>query len=133
MMNRSEELIVSLLGILKAGGAYLPIDPAYPNKRITYMLKDSECKLLLTDGCIEHIGDTDIVSEETPYPGPRTSNLAYVIYTSGSTGEPKGVMIEHGGFVNMTLAQIKGFGVLESCSFLHPLLTRPYPRYSWHC
>ncbi len=118
MMNRGEQLIVSLLGILKAGAAYLPIDPAYPQTRIAYMLRDSACKVVLTESGIENMGQGSEVrgqrSEETPHPAPRTSHLAYVIYTSGSTGEPKGVMIEHGGFVNMTLAQIKGFGISES-------------------
>ncbi|MBF0525965.1 MAG: AMP-binding protein, partial [Deltaproteobacteria bacterium] len=36
------------------------------------------------------------------------------IYTSGSTGKPKGVMIAHQGFVNMSLDQVRGFGVNES-------------------
>ncbi len=114
MMKRSEQLIVSLLGILKAGGAYLPIDPAYPQKRIDYMLNDSACKV-----CIGVRGTGLEVrgagaAPRTSNLKPQTSNLAYVIYTSGSTGQPKGVMIEHRGFVNMTLDQIRGFGVSES-------------------
>jgi len=116
MMNRSEELIVALLGILKAGGAYLPIDPAYPRKRVDYMIGDSACRVLLTESGIETMGTGYGArgAGKTSDPEPLTSHLAYVIYTSGSTGEPKGVMIAHGGFVNMTLAQIKGFGVSES-------------------
>ncbi|MCP4348351.1 MAG: amino acid adenylation domain-containing protein [Desulfobacterales bacterium] len=147
--ERNEHLIVILLGILKSGGAYLPIDPAYPQQRIDYMIKDSGCKVLLETGNWkletgnEHIyelgnspleggqggvfrGDDRISEYGQHPPGPQggnfhrlpqvaeTGNLAYVIYTSGSTGEPKGVMIEHGGFVNMITAQIKGFGITES-------------------
>ena len=47
MVNRSIEMIVGILGILKAGGAYLPIDPGFPEERITYMLKDSGARILL--------------------------------------------------------------------------------------
>lgn len=39
------------------------------------------------------------------------TDLAYIIYTSGSTGVPKGVMVEHRGFINMILDQIDGFGI----------------------
>ncbi|MCK4258834.1 MAG: amino acid adenylation domain-containing protein, partial [Halanaerobiales bacterium] len=49
MMERSEELIISLLAILKAGGAYLPIDPELPQERVLYMLEDSRAKLLLAN------------------------------------------------------------------------------------
>jgi amino acid adenylation domain-containing protein/non-ribosomal peptide synthase protein (TIGR01720 family) len=108
--ERNQDLIISLLGIMKAGGAYLPIDPAYPQQRIDYMIKDSGCKAVLNCGS-EVAANTQHSILNTQHP---THNLAYVIYTSGSTGEPKGVMIEHGGFVNMILAQIEGFGVEDS-------------------
>ncbi len=129
IINRSEGLIISLLGILKAGGAYLPIDPAYPQKRIDYMLNDSACKVLLTESgmqmpdidipCLEiETLNSQLTNDELQIENPQSpitsSNLAYIIYTSGSTGQPKGVMIEHRGFVNMTLAQIRGFGIWES-------------------
>ncbi|MCP4157510.1 MAG: amino acid adenylation domain-containing protein, partial [bacterium] len=47
-LNRTIEMIVGILAILKAGGAYLPVDPEYPQERITYMLKDSNASILLT-------------------------------------------------------------------------------------
>ncbi len=40
-LERSLELVVSLLGILKAGGAYVPLDPSYPQARLAYMLEDA--------------------------------------------------------------------------------------------
>ncbi|MCP4146875.1 MAG: amino acid adenylation domain-containing protein, partial [bacterium] len=49
MVERSLEMIVGLLGILKAGAAYLPIDPAYPQERIHYMLKDSNAGIVLKE------------------------------------------------------------------------------------
>ncbi len=113
MTYRSFEMIIAQLAILKCGGAYLPIDPAYPEDRISYILEDSKCPLLLTTSQIktdniktptfnidlEKIGLEDENLENINKP----QDLAYVIYTSGSTGRPKGVAIEHFGIVNTLL------------------------------
>lgn len=113
ILERSDWLVISLLGILKAGGVYVPIDPAYPKERIEFMLADSGCKVVLTDG--EHLSlipagpaavDIEMLgkhSVENSLPVTSSHNLAYVIYTSGSTGYPKGVMIEHRGFINLCM------------------------------
>lgn len=113
MMDRSMDMIIGLLGILKAGGAYVPIDPSYPEERITYMLEDSQCQILLTNGevnkqiaftgevldihCIEVCNKLtlNLACINTP------SDLAYVIYTSGTTGKPKGVLIEHRNVIRL--------------------------------
>lgn len=107
--DRSEWMIVAILGVLKAGAAYVPIDPTYPSSRIEYILQDSGSKLILTDSVLsDEIGlmITDEVSicqftkeqflQGQQYRGNVHANhLAYVIYTSGTTGNPKGVLIEH--------------------------------------
>lgn len=49
MMDRSFDMLISIIAILKAGGAYLPIDKDLPEERILYMLRDSGAKLLLTN------------------------------------------------------------------------------------
>jgi amino acid adenylation domain-containing protein len=109
-VERSLEMVVGLFGILKAGGAYLPLDPAYPRKRVAFMLEDSAAQIVLTqDSLVESLPegrfervrlDTDWSqiergSGENPASRATAGNLAYVIYTSGSTGTPKGVAIEH--------------------------------------
>ena len=46
-MERSPEMVVGLLGILKAGAGYVPLDPAYPVERLSYMLRDSTAVVVL--------------------------------------------------------------------------------------
>jgi amino acid adenylation domain-containing protein len=117
-VERSLEMVVSLLAVLKAGGAYLPLDPDYPEERLRFMLADSRAALLLLGrrdlGGLAR-GETPVVrlaevaaevalQPETPL-ASRTSgeNLAYVIYTSGSTGNPKGAMNRHCAIANRLL------------------------------
>ncbi len=95
-LERSEYIIIAILGILKSGGAYVPIDPEYPQDRIDYILSDTNCKALIDSRGLEdfkskchNFSKVDLDSKPLP------NDLAYVIYTSGSTGKPKGVMIEH--------------------------------------
>jgi amino acid adenylation domain-containing protein len=104
-IERSIELIIGLLGILKARGAYLPIDPAYPQERVDYMLKDSNARGLV--GWLEGLKVRWFDGSNLPTYQPinqlidKPDNLAYVIYTSGSTGKPKGAMLEHRNLVNL--------------------------------
>ena len=109
------EMIVGLLGILKSGGAYLPLDPNYPQKRLSFMANDADISLLLTldkwKNAIPGRGfrivstdsqrDTfDSFGPENPSRETDSDSLAYVMYTSGSTGRPKGVMGLHRGAIN---------------------------------
>ncbi|NEQ65702.1 MAG: amino acid adenylation domain-containing protein [Symploca sp. SIO2D2] len=118
-LDRSVEMVISLLAILKAGGAYVPLDPSYPSERISYILADSQVSVLLTvEKLVDKLTqpqakgqeviclDTEWgkISQENPRDlvetGVKLDNLAYVIYTSGSTGTPKGVAIEHRSLTN---------------------------------
>ena len=131
MLDRSPNLLVSLLAVLKAGAAYLPIDPDYPHDRIAFMLSDSAARLLITSdkyaGRLAHetpellIGHalTESVSgtpeRDDPTDAPDSlvtgNDLAYLLYTSGSTGQPKGVMIEHRNLVNLLYSMIDWPGI----------------------
>ncbi|MTE11487.1 non-ribosomal peptide synthetase [Nocardia aurantiaca] len=100
-MSNSIEFIVAVYGVLKAGAAYLPIDPAYPDDRIDYLIADARPRLAL--GRVE-LGAAEEAAAGLPDTNPTDAdrvrpllpaNLAYVIYTSGSTGEPKGVTVSH--------------------------------------
>ena len=109
-MERSVELVTSLLAVLKAGGAYVPLDPGYPRARLEHMLSDARVPVLLTQRrvlpalpavaaevlCVEElVAELDGESTEDPHVTLTGEDLAYVIYTSGSTGRPKGVMNVH--------------------------------------
>ena len=121
--KRTTSTIVAVLAVLKAGGAYLPLDPAYPQDRIAYMIESSGTNTIIANeplpegisfgGNLMHLADREWASEETPNL-PNTvepKHLAYVIFTSGSTGRPKGVMISHANYVNNTFAWRKDFGL----------------------
>src|SRR6185295_1914819 len=60
MLDRSVKMAVSVLGVLKAGGAYLPLDPSYPEARLSYMLADAGVQVLLTEPwLLARVGETD--------------------------------------------------------------------------
>ncbi|REC80417.1 thioester reductase [Chryseobacterium elymi] len=109
-LDRSLEWLIAILGVLKTGAAYVPIDPAYPVKRVEYILADTSAGILITDtqrgnslteginAEIFYLDNTESLSYlSTKLPDITISQnaLAYTIYTSGSTGNPKGVMVSH--------------------------------------
>ncbi|MEA5561957.1 non-ribosomal peptide synthase/polyketide synthase [Planktothrix agardhii] len=109
-LERSLDMIVGLLAILKVGGAYVPIDPDYPQERISFMLQDTQVKIILTCESLQNSlqnHQTIVIcldkdwqqinqaSLENLNSTVSADNLAYVIYTSGSTGIPKGVIVTH--------------------------------------
>jgi amino acid adenylation domain-containing protein len=141
-LDRSLDLVISLLGVLLADGAYLPLDPTYPAERLALMLAEAQASVLITRKSIydlrltiDDLGEssTTIVNRQfkivnldadwseisrqpaTPPPSAASAaNLAYVIYTSGSTGRPKGVMNTHGGIVNRLLWMQAAYGLTPS-------------------
>jgi mycobactin peptide synthetase MbtE len=96
LIDKSPELVITALGILKAGAVYLPVDPTYPEDRLTFIVGDAEAKLILREPVTDLSGYpvTDPASDELVRP-LTPDNTAYLIYTSGSTGLPKGVPVPH--------------------------------------
>ena len=114
LMDRSQELVIAILGVLKAGGAYLPIDTKMPVERINFILKDVNARIVFTDIKPENNTYTassviqitkDLFSSSESFGnikcGKTSSNLAYILYTSGSTGAPKGSMIEEKSVIRL--------------------------------
>ena len=132
MMERSEKMMIGILGILKAGGAYLPLDPVFPRERIEYMLKDSGAEVLVVDALsgkdLQYEGkilSVDIAVDENDRGKSinidsinMSRDLCYLIYTSGSTGRPKGVMISHYNVVNFFHAMDERLSVSHDDSML---------------
>ncbi|MGW5310378.1 amino acid adenylation domain-containing protein [Nocardia thailandica] len=110
-LGTSVEFVVAMLAVLKTGAGYLPIDPAYPDDRIAYLVDDAAPKLVL--GRVE-LDAAEATAANLPEHAPTDAervrplhpdHLAYVIYTSGSTGAPKGVPVSHRAIA----AHITGF------------------------
>jgi amino acid adenylation domain-containing protein len=127
LMNRSPEMIISIMATLKTGAAYLPLDLSYPLERLSYMLTDSQASAVL---CTTELATT-VLSDVPSYhaiaivindlatqaeiqtysennlsidglaPELVFNDLAYIMYTSGSTGRPKGVSFLHGSLMNL--------------------------------
>jgi amino acid adenylation domain-containing protein len=132
LLERSFEMVASLLAVLRAGGAFLPLDPGYPDERLRFMLGDARLRWIVThekladrlppeltplwqsDSGLTVIGDSRAAgrpgtSPERSLPGRlggrAGGRLAYAIYTSGSTGQPKAALLTHGGLANLVAAQ----------------------------
>ncbi|MFI7454127.1 amino acid adenylation domain-containing protein [Nonomuraea sp. NPDC049714] len=139
-LPRDTGLIVALLAVLRTGACYLPLDPAYPQERLAYILDDSRAALLITDSSYRdrlparrppellldqppferppgRPSSEPLADRPSPAPAPEPllpsvgqDHLAYLIYTSGSTGRPKGVQVPHRGVVNLVTDVIRRLG-----------------------
>ncbi|WP_108649569.1 amino acid adenylation domain-containing protein [Dongshaea marina] len=111
-LSRDIDLIITLLAILKAGACYLPLDPYYPQERLSYMVEHSGTALVITDKINEidfgndrcellEFSEAELSrTNQTDIPTVDDDSLCYIMYTSGSTGTPKGVMVSHRTVVN---------------------------------
>ncbi|GAC44498.1 non-ribosomal peptide synthetase module [Paenibacillus popilliae ATCC 14706] len=122
-VERSMELVASMLGTLKIGACFVPLDPEYPAERIRWMVENSRMAVVLTHSLLmdqlpvnpDHVilvdqltqGQT-VQGEASETPVVSLDQTAYVIYTSGSTGKPKGVMISQRSLADHVLSVIAG-------------------------
>ena len=133
-LERSAHLVVGLLAVLKTGAAFVPLEPAWPARRIEDLVADAAPAAVLShdDPAAPHWGgtpvlapDTDAAATERPPGNPgwtsvhRPGELAYVIYTSGSTGKPKGAMITHAAIRNRLPWQSELLGLKPRDAVLH--------------
>ncbi|MGW1675310.1 non-ribosomal peptide synthetase [Streptomyces sp. NPDC002324] len=126
VVPRSVDLVVAMLAVFKCGATYLPVDPAYPEDRISYILDDAEPVVVVTvssvaaglsayenvvlDGAgtveaLAHSAETDPGDDDRTAPLSLHSP-AYIVYTSGSTGRPKGVVVTALVLINLLAWQL---------------------------
>lgn len=136
-IERGLDMLVAQLAILKAGAAYVPLDPAYPGDRLTYMAEDAQLALLVSESSLVHalhwprektlLLDIDVASivslPDAALPpdaalDARPLDPAYVIYTSGSTGTPKGVAVHHQAVVNFLASMAREPGLKATDTLL---------------
>ncbi|MCB1053890.1 MAG: amino acid adenylation domain-containing protein, partial [Acidobacteria bacterium] len=123
LLERGPTQVIAVVAVLRAGAAYVPLDPAYPEERLRWMVEDAElAALVVRDGVVpkwaagvegvdpesaggDAMGAVSAVSaaerRELATAAVAPGSLAYVIYTSGSTGRPKGVALSHGALANL--------------------------------
>ncbi|SDP40361.1 N-(5-amino-5-carboxypentanoyl)-L-cysteinyl-D-valine synthase [Streptomyces sp. cf386] len=131
VVDKSELMIVAILAVWKTGAAYVPIDPGYPEDRIAFMLQDTRARLVVTNQAhaerLRELPATEGLpvveadrlpmgyrSAENPVTEVTSTDLAYAIYTSGTTGNPKAVLVEHRGVVNLQVSLAKLFSLDKS-------------------
>jgi amino acid adenylation domain-containing protein len=128
-LSRSLDMVAAIVGILKAGGTHVPLDPAFPAERLSFMTSDAALGALISES--EHVDKLGVARERTllldqdeariaaqpetrlardgDAGTPQTS--AYIIYTSGSTGRPKGVQVPHGAIANLFASLTRAPGI----------------------
>lgn len=124
LLERSANMVVVLLGILKSGRSYIPLDPAFPEDRLNYIIDNSQSKILINEKhyrlhtaddvrvvALENILDGIDIFNGTPGKTVSPEDTAYIIYTSGSTGNPKGVEIGHRSLLNFLISMQQKPGV----------------------
>ncbi|MER5868049.1 amino acid adenylation domain-containing protein [Kitasatospora sp. NPDC002040] len=122
-LDRSTDLVATLLAVLKADAVYVPLDPGHPADRLAHTVEDAGLLLVVTDmDGFPAAAGTRLVSptelaraaeNTTVRPASRRSpeDAAYVIYTSGSTGRPKGVVVPHRNVLALLAATTDDFGL----------------------
>ena len=137
--TRSFNLLFAILATLKSGAAFVPLDPAYPDKRLHKICKSADLNMVLTDDknkdrlihlCesvleIDGVEDQPDVSEQIALPEVEPGENAYVIFTSGSTGEPKGVIVQHEALLNYV-----DWAAETYCDDISSSSTTTFPLYS---
>jgi amino acid adenylation domain-containing protein len=133
-VEHSLDMAIAILGVMKAGAAYLPLDPAYPAERLTYMIEEAKLAIVLTQHhllsqlpqcasrfwCLDsNWCEADSFLDSNLCAPVDPKDLAYCIFTSGSTGRPKGVLVPHAAIVSTLQYFIKYINFnADDCSVL---------------
>nr|WP_211258418.1 non-ribosomal peptide synthetase [Pseudomonas mosselii] len=113
LLPRSFDLLAAQLAVSKCAAVFVPLDGNAPAERQTFMVADSQARLLLThsdqpqvEGARRVELDRLDLSGYTDAPlglAVDAGSVAYIMYTSGSTGTPKGVQVPHRAIVRLVI------------------------------
>ena len=131
-MDRSIDMVISMLGLLKIGAAYIPLDLKYPIDRKRFLIEDSKAKAIIIDSIENNVTaeytktivfnsfwiNRELFDIKDVGDKIMPNNLAYILYTSGSTGNPKGVQIQQKSLINLLLSIQIQPGISEEDSLL---------------
>jgi amino acid adenylation domain-containing protein len=135
-LNRTPEYIISVLAILKTGAAFIPVPSDQPVERVSFILQDSNCELVISNTILKQKiekSDVKVITIETIHQEVSnfstknlnkkidSSSVAYLIYTSGSTGKPKGVYISQKALHNYLSWSEDAYKIDEP--YIFPLFT----------
>ncbi|MEM6451321.1 MAG: amino acid adenylation domain-containing protein, partial [Cyanobacteria bacterium P01_D01_bin.105] len=130
-LERSTDMVASLLAISKVGSTYVPLDPNHPRERLDYIIQQAQIEILVTTSAISAVisgarslstcpiticldsASNDINSQSTENLALNVTegDTAYILYTSGSTGQPKGVPINHRSLTNFLASMAQTCGI----------------------
>ena len=127
-LERSIDLLASILGIAKAGAAYVPLDPHFPADRLAYIYADANARALIsTQAIIDQLRlpadnallldrDATLLQTQPHHDTDITQaadSILYVLYTSGTTGKPKGCLVTHANVSRLMSTTESDFGFNE--------------------
>lgn len=128
-LQQEPDTIAALLAVMRIGAIWVPIDPEYPDERVTHILRDAGVGAVLSRGVLVdrvqnlkdisgHVIDLDQERHglrsrfaKLPLIDVQMDTPAYIIYTSGSTGVPKGVVVAHGALSGHCQVIAKEYGL----------------------
>ncbi|MFD7596713.1 amino acid adenylation domain-containing protein [Kitasatospora sp. NPDC059812] len=134
LLDRTADVLVTVLGVLKTGAAYVPVDLAAPADRAALVFADADVTLVVTDrpdrapegpwqayDLTAEAADLAARPDHRPPAAGRPGDVAYIIFTSGSTGRPKGVAVAHEHVSRLMAdgAEHFGFGPEETWTLFH--------------
>ncbi|MBQ7479540.1 MAG: amino acid adenylation domain-containing protein, partial [Selenomonadaceae bacterium] len=128
MIDRSELMLIYPLAIIKTGAAYMPLDPAFPTERLSFMCEDAKVRLILSEhhrvagklpdfagGCFESDALSSLpevtAAEIAALTPPNAHDLFIILFTSGTTGKPKAVELEHYSIANFCHWYVQEYGM----------------------
>ncbi|HXW71035.1 MAG TPA: malonyl-CoA synthase [Methylocella sp.] len=145
-IEKSADAVTLYFAAVRAGAVFLPLNPAYTEPEVEYLLSDAEPRLLICDpqrhdalaklaaksgiGSVETLGGHGEGSlpalcaampasfEDTPR---AADDLAAILYTSGTTGRPKGAMLTHGNLASNAAALARLWRFSPDDVLLHAL------------